>query len=211
MISSPEAEPPQEALAALSNHLIQKEIAVPGVSSEDRLVNSFAQHYASVAKCSYKLAMAELCYKLTAVVGLPYTGKLRPAHEGDLHYLPYWLSAFHQDCFGQPAPPDYEGLQSRVRQGNLYLLENDEGIPVSLAGTSRQLPHGRSVGPVYTPPFFRNRGYAASCVAMLSQQILDQSYEYCVLFANRANPTSNGVYQRIGYEHIGDFVELAFE
>ncbi len=211
MIVSPAEEPPQEALTALAEHLIQNQISLPGILGEYRLAHAFAQRYADTAKCSYKLAMDELCYKLTNVVDLPYKGKLRPAHENDLYYLPYWLAAFHQDCFHQPAALDYEWLQSNVQQGNLYVLENDKGMPVSLAGTSRQMPHGRSIGPVYTPPFFRGQGYASACTAMLSQLILDQGYEYCVLFADRANPTSNGVYQRIGYKHIGNFVEIAFE
>ncbi len=211
MVISQEEEPPQEALTALIEYLIQNQISLPGILGEDRLVYAFAQRYADTAKCSYTLTMEELCYKLTKLADLPYKGKLRPAHENDLHFLPYWLSAFHADCFHQSIPPDYWEAQQKIRQKCFFVLENDEGVPVSLAGTSRQMPHGRSIAPVYTPPFFRGQGYASACTAMLSQLILDQGYEYCVLFANRANLTSNSIYQKIGYEHISNFTEIAFE
>jgi hypothetical protein len=58
------------------------------------------------------------------------------------------------------------------------------------------------VGPVYTPPAERRRGYAGALVAALSQRLLDEGREFCFLFTDLANPTSNHVYQEIGYEPV---------
>lgn len=67
-----------------------------------------------------------------------------------------------------------------------------------------------AVNAVYTPPELRRRGYAASCVAVLSQLLLDSGREFCTLFADRANSTSNGVYRRIGYQPLGSFTQYDF-
>jgi predicted GNAT family acetyltransferase len=57
---------------------------------------------------------------------------------------------------------------------------------------------------VYSPPEFRGRGYATACVTALTRQLLDEGRAFCCLYADRANPTSTGIYERIGYRPIGD-------
>jgi predicted GNAT family acetyltransferase len=66
------------------------------------------------------------------------------------------------------------------------------------------------IGPVYTPPEFRRRGYATAAVASASQQALDSGAERCMLFTDLANPTSNKIYAAIGYQRIGDWEEHVF-
>ena len=63
------------------------------------------------------------------------------------------------------------------------------------------------VGPVYTPPAERRRGYAGALVAALSQQLLDTGREFCFLFTDQANPTSNHIYQQIGYAPVCDVAQ----
>ena len=74
----------------------------------------------------------------------------------------------------------------------------------------RPTPHGISVGGVYTPPEQRRHGYASSCVAALSQQLLDAGCEFCSLFTDLGNPTSNDIYQQIGYRPVCDTQEILF-
>lgn len=50
--------------------------------------------------------------------------------------------------------------------------------------------------------------YASACVAALSQLILDEGKEFCTLFTDLANPTSNHIYQQIGYRPVCDFAEF---
>jgi predicted GNAT family acetyltransferase len=64
---------------------------------------------------------------------------------------------------------------------------------------------------VYTPPRFRNRGYASMAVATLSQRLLEAGYDFCTLFTDLANPTSNHIYQAIGYRRVCDFAEITCE
>ncbi|MFJ9500076.1 GNAT family N-acetyltransferase [Brevibacillus centrosporus] len=57
----------------------------------------------------------------------------------------------------------------------------------------------------------RKNGYASTCVAILSQQLLDAGYQFCSLYTDLANPTSNRIYQAIGYRPIQDSVVLRFD
>lgn len=86
----------------------------------------------------------------------------------------------------------------------------DDGQPVSLAGYSGPTPHGIRVGPVYTPPAQRGKGYASACVAALSRLLLDGGRAYCFLFTDMGNPTSNPIYQAIGYRPVCDVDEYRF-
>jgi predicted GNAT family acetyltransferase len=80
-----------------------------------------------------------------------------------------------------------------------------------MCGTSRSTPNGSRIGPVYTPPDLRRRGYASAVVAAASQAQLDAGARFCFLFTDLANPTSNRIYQAIGYEPVRDVEVYTFE
>jgi predicted GNAT family acetyltransferase len=78
------------------------------------------------------------------------------------------------------------------------------GVNLAVAGVVR-------VGPVYTPPQLRRRGYAGSAVAAVSRRALAAGAARCMLFTDLANPTSNKIYAEVGYRRIADWEEYAFE
>jgi predicted GNAT family acetyltransferase len=84
------------------------------------------------------------------------------------------------------------------------------GIPVSLAGVTRTVAGMVRVGPVYTPPALRRRGYAGAATAAVSQAALDAGARVVVLYTDLANPTSNALYQRLGYHPVEDRVVMSF-
>ncbi len=92
-----------------------------------------------------------------------------------------------------------------------FWLWEDAGEPVSFAGYSGRTPTGIRVGPVYTAPEARRRGYATALVAELSRWLLRQGSRSVFLFTDLANPTSNRIYLDIGYEQVGDAMEFTFE
>ncbi|MCL2785055.1 MAG: GNAT family N-acetyltransferase, partial [Propionibacteriaceae bacterium] len=100
--------------------------------------------------------------------------------------------------------------QRNIASGKLYILE-DNGTPVSMARAYRELRAICVVSAVYTPPYFRGKGYASSCVAGVSRVILERGFERAVLYTDLSNPTSNSIYQKIGYQPIGDSMIIAFE
>jgi predicted GNAT family acetyltransferase len=43
-------------------------------------------------------------------------------------------------------------------------------------------------------------------VAALSDLLLRRGFEFCVLYTDLSNPTSNAIYTRIGYRPVRDFL-----
>lgn len=199
----------EAALARLDEALAQRHITVPGVIAETELARAFTEAYTASREQTWKNQTLERIYRLDAVADVPLTGTLRAAETRDLHYLPYWHKGFVDECFRTVNPLDAEHAMQYIHNGTLYILEVG-GQPVSMAGSTRRMPHGRSVGPVYTPPYMRGRGYATACVAMLSRRILASGSDYCVLFTDLSNPTSNHIYQTIGYRPLSDVAEIRF-
>ena len=86
----------------------------------------------------------------------------------------------------------------------------EDGLPVSLAGFSGETPNGVRIGPVYTPPVLRSRGYGSAVTAAVSAERLAAGRRFCFLYTDAANPTSNKIYTQIGYEPVCDAFDYAF-
>jgi predicted GNAT family acetyltransferase len=144
----------------------------------------------------------------------PATGAHRPAGERDRELLLDWLRAFSSEAIvGDTAETELQRMiDIRVTDDPDYgfVFWEDEGRPVSLTGFGSPTPTGMRVGPVYTPPELRGRGYASALVAEVSQAQLDAGRRFCFLYTDLANPTSNKIYVDLGYERVCDSVQLSF-
>ncbi len=89
------------------------------------------------------------------------------------------------------------------------VIENN-GV-VCMADRRRPTKHGHVIGLVYTPKIYRNKGYATACVAELCRHILNSGKSFCSLFTDLSNPTSNGIYKKIGFKPLCDFHDYSFE
>lgn len=206
-------KPNDEALNLLVDKLIEENISVPGITSENNLAQRFASLYTKKMDMNYEVFKNMRIYELREVnKKIPLVGKIRNAKPEDIFYIPYWYNAFISDCkmHGQSIADDFVAIERAISRGMLFILE-DNGIPVSMASATREVITGRSVGMVYTPPFYRGRGYASFCVAQVSQLVLDMGYKYVSLFTDLANPISNSIYQKIGYKPICDYQEIHFK
>jgi GNAT superfamily N-acetyltransferase len=67
------------------------------------------------------------------------------------------------------------------------------------------------IGPVCTPPPLRGRGYAGGATAAVSQAALDTGATQVVLYTDLANPTSNALYERLGYRPVENRIVLSLE
>lgn len=192
-----------EALAAIARDLRAKGWHVPGVLAPAAIAGGFAAAWTHVAGGSAILSQHQRVYAMSRVDHPRYSpGHLRAATAADIPRLSAWLEAFHREVGEDGAANAEEMARRRVAGQDLYVW--DDGGPVSMAGRTRPTTHGISIGPVYTPPETRRRGYATSCVASLSQALLDAGRSYCTLHTNLANPTSNDIYQKIGYRPVCD-------
>ena len=202
-----------DALSVLIRGITETGVTIPGLIMEKSLAERFANTFAAVKGVKYTVHKDMRIYELIEVnPEIPAIGTIRPARESDLSFLPYWLEGFNCDCFGKPAAvkADTERYRYDISKKTLYVLEH-EGTPVSMAQKNREMQTVCGVSGVYTPPYFRGKGYASSCVAALSRLILERGFTKCVLYTDLANPTSNSIYQKIGYKPICDSLEIKFE
>ena len=202
-----------EAVACLIDGLDGMEI--PGVITEKGLAERFAGEYCARKDLTFSTTMSQRIYELTKVnADITKMGVIRIMDEKDMPYFPYWVEAFYASAqYGikeMKIPENVEHYHYRLSSKMLYVLEVDD-IPVSMAGFTRKMQTAIGVAMVYTPPYYRGKGYATSCVAQLSQIALDKGYARCVLYTDLANPTSNSIYQKIGYTAICDSAMLKFE
>jgi predicted GNAT family acetyltransferase len=142
------------------------------------------------------------------------SGQLRELTEADLPLLAEWLEAFDVEALGETGQHPYEIERLRANFVNsdirtmYFWLDGDQ--VVSMSGCGNPTRNGIRIGPVYTPPDLRGRGYASALVAAVSQLQLDKGRRFCFLFTDLSNPTSNHIYQAIGYQPIADIDEYAF-
>jgi predicted GNAT family acetyltransferase len=127
------------------------------------------------------------------------------AGPADRALLAEWFATFAGDV-GDVMPDPARVVDRRLENGGLLLWEVD-GVPVSLAGITRPVAGVARVAPVYTPAALRGRGYAAAVTAEISRRALEEGLAV-VLFTDVANPTSNALYQRLGYRPVGGWTAL---
>ena len=160
--------------------------------------------------------MAERIYQLervTPVQNVP--GTYRPMTAADQELYIEWKMALFAEAFGEPLPRERAErhvqlrLETPASAGGLRFWCVD-GQPVSMAGYKGPTPRGIRIDPVYTPPEFRGCGYASAVTAALSQELLDSGRSFVFLFTDLANPTSNHIYQTIGYQPVCDVDEYQF-
>ena len=192
-----------------------KDYEIPGVITEKALAECFAKEYTKRKGLNFKITMNQRIYELQAVnPEIKQFGTVRLLNERDIYFFPYWLEAFNAaESYGKTEmsiPNNEEIYRYRISSKKIYVLEVD-GIPVSMAGYTRELQTAIGIAFVYTPTYFRGNGYATSCVAQLSQMALEKGFRRCVLYTDLLNPTSNSIYQRIGYKAVCDSLMLKFE
>lgn len=205
--------PSDKAIEAVARLLLEEDWPVPGVMAIENLGAAFASRWAGLSGQTPRLGMRSRVHELRQVKHPDYSpGEFRPAREDESELMAAWHLRFQEDAH-VPTRTNEFGARKRVDEAikatRLYVWDHDG--PVSTALRTRPTPHGECVGGVYTPPEHRARGYATSCVARLSQRILDSGKSFSCLFTDVANPTSNKIYRRIGYEPVCDFVHLSFD
>jgi predicted GNAT family acetyltransferase len=188
----------------------------PGVVGPAEHAVRFAERWTSRTGRPNRIALRERIFRLTSVhpPPRPSPGAMRIATTADRDILVAWYRAFLAEALGEDETvPDAVVTVDRWLAGDyrtLYLWEA-AGVTVSWCGVGGRTPNGIRIGPVYTPPEHRNRGYASALVAEASQAQLDAGIRFCFLFTDLANPTSNHIYQAIGYEPIRDVDAYHFD
>ncbi len=200
---------PEEALPLLVEDVARVYDTLPAVLGPEPQVQRFAEGWSRKQGVPTRPGMRQRIYQLDRVT-LPAPmppGRLRAATPADADLTAQWIAGFNADTHMHgPDPRAFAG--ERIAHGALYFWDDDG--PASMAGWTARTPNGARVGYVYTPPARRGRGYASACVAALSRHLLGTGLAFCFLYTDLANPTSNRIYQRIGYRPVCDVMDYDF-
>ena len=203
-----------EVLVALADAFSTQGVELPGVTGAVPEVDAFSENWSARAGTRRRRRMAQRIYRITELRSTQdVPGNARAATEADRELLVAWVGAFAVEAMPEGAPDrDAERtVDARLRAGSgSFTIWDDDG-PVALAGWGGETPNGARIGPVYTPPEHRRRGYGSAVTAAVTAEQLAAGRTFCFLYMDLANPTSNKIYTDLGYEPVCDAVDYAFE
>jgi RimJ/RimL family protein N-acetyltransferase len=193
----------------LADHLLDDGYPVKEVSGLQGRTETFARAWVartgSSTELVHGLRLLE-CLELRPPEGVP--GSARPVRDEEEfdEYLA-WTSAFMTEL----SLPDHDPVEtSRASVTYARWWLTPDGERVSMAAGHPPARGVSRIGPVYTPPEHRRRGYAAAVTADVTAAFYAAGAQRVVLYTDAANPTSNAVYERIGYAHVADGQHLRF-
>ncbi|TYB44751.1 GNAT family N-acetyltransferase [Actinomadura chibensis] len=201
---------PERAARDLADALAGRGADLPGVNGTLADAEAFAKAWTAATGTASSLSMEQRLYRLDRLIvpDPPPEGAPRVAAASDREVALRWYGAFARSGPGH-GPVDAAALDRRIAEGRLMLWEVG-GRPVAMAGRTPIIAGMARIAPVYTPPENRRRGYAAAVTAAVTREAREAGAEHVVLFTDLANPTSNGVYRRLGYRKVEDRVVLDF-
>ncbi|NVI87068.1 GNAT family N-acetyltransferase, partial [Actinomadura sp. BRA 177] len=200
---------PERAARELADVLAARGPAIAGVNGTPVTAAAFAEAWRRRTGAPSRIGMRQRLHRLARLEPPDPApdGAARVAGGADLDLVLEWSAQFHRDAGG--GAPNAAVTRGRLAEGGITLWEAG-GRPVAMAGRTPAVAGVARIAPVYTPAEYRRRGYGAAVTAAATQGALDAGAGGVVLFTDLANPTSNGVYRRIGYRPVEDRVVLAF-
>jgi len=199
-----------DTIEVLVEELLKRNEKLPGVLSFKEAADKFAKLWCEENSLKPNLFRKERIYKLVEV-SKDTIGKRQFSVASKTHQsiVIKWAGEIMKEALADTTEDDIEQTTNQLRKefeenkSKMFLLfDNNE--PVSMVRKAGKTPNGNFVNLVYTPPYLRRKGYATECVAKLSKQLLEEGNKYCFLFTDLSNPTSNSIYQKIGYRPVID-------
>ncbi len=199
---------PGDAVPALAETLADHPLT--GVNGRTADAHAFAAAWQRLTGAPATPAMGTRLHRLaTLIPPAPPAGQARVAEPGDRALLVDWVDAFQREAHGGAREDNGAFVDDRMSFGGILVWEV-AGAVVSMAGMTRPAAGAVRIAPVYTPPELRRRGYAAAVTAAITRAALDAGAHDVVLFTDTANPTSNALYERLGYRPVEDRTVMEF-
>ncbi len=181
---------------------------VPAVTAVPSAARDLAAAWARLTGGTTSVRIREAIHVLEQVRDppRPAKGALRPARPDERDLLVAWTEEFVREAGVTGAAQAGAIVDGSLRREGLLVWE--DGRPASMIGVNPQVAGVVRIGPVYTPPALRRRGYAGTAVAATSRRALAAGAQQCMLFTDVTNPTSNKIYAEVGYRRTGDWEEI---
>ncbi|TCW49898.1 hypothetical protein EC917_11875 [Bacillus thuringiensis] len=202
----------EEDIVELAKKLAEVYPNVPGLIGNKKTVQRLAEEIAVLENKKTNVVMEQGVYALQQVKKKwTEDGAFREIGSDELPLIEQWIYQFCEDVRLPTTKEEAkQTAHTLITNRRLFGLEVDGNL-VSVAAKTRPTTNNITVNFVYTPKEARKKGYASSCVAALSQRMLEEGYKTTTLYTDLANPTSNKIYQEIGYEKIMESVLIFLE
>jgi GNAT superfamily N-acetyltransferase len=207
----------EDTARALAPRIAEDDDEFPWVAGPEAPVAAFLDAYGAATSTGSGRRVTNgrrsLLYELGELNYPNVGGSCRQATLDDVDLVARWTADFHLFVDGVARHDDErnrEYAKARVASGSMYLwCVND--IPVAMAGHALPVATPSAlvtrIGPVYTPEELRGRGYGTAITAWLSELLLGTGSRV-MLYADADYPTSNAVYQRLGFESLDQVVQF---
>lgn len=197
-------------MQGLAEYYRDKNIPIKGVFGEPEQTDAFSAYYGK----DPIVEMTLIVHQLKTVNKIPLSpGKFEIASIEDADEIAIRSMVFEEDknpSIRKTINQLINITERKIKDGDIFKW-TDQGEMVSIAAINRRTMNVGIVGMVHTPEAYRGKGYASSIVRTLSEYILQNGFTYCGLFTDKANPTSNHIYKNIGYEPLGEFVDIGYQ
>jgi predicted GNAT family acetyltransferase len=211
---------PDDAVVRLARTLLERGEPVLGANGALPTVRIFCEEMARATGLTATVGQHTRLFELGELKEpTEVAGRLRPARLEEQDLVAGWYDAFMADADEQAGrepgtspheSPGPEEMRRRIAGGRVYVWEDEGGTPVHVTAASTPTFGVSRIGPVYTPRAHRGHGYASRAVYEVSKLLRDNGERAC-LFTDQANPTSNKIYEALGYERVVDMANLRVE
>lgn len=205
------ARTPDAALPALVEALLDEGQPLTFANAETATAEEFARLWTAETGTVQRVVRNERLFRLAGLVPpapMP-EGTPHAASADDRETLIAMVRAFQSEAVGAGRLDPARQVDARLASGGFTVWSVD-GVPTSLAAMSGIVAGVARIGPVYTPPEHRGRGYGSAATAARAAAALDAGAAEVVLFTDLANPTSNSIYRKLGFAPVEDRVVLGF-
>ncbi|MFF4753220.1 GNAT family N-acetyltransferase [Streptomyces sp. NPDC002514] len=201
-----------ERADALAAQLAGLGHTLAGVTADHDTATAFAEAWQGYTGATPTLPVRMHLYRLdTLTPPKPHPdGHSRPVGEQDHEHLMHWCRELAADLGETVIIDAGSWAGTRFAEKRYTFWQTPDGTPVSMAGLNPMIAGMVRVDPVYTPAHLRGRGYAAAVTTAVSRAALAAGATEVVLFTDAGNPTSNALYQRLGYRRIADWAPYEF-
>ncbi|UQT57929.1 GNAT family N-acetyltransferase [Streptomyces durmitorensis] len=200
------------AAEELAGVLADAGLELPGVGAESATAATFSAAWQRRTHVRAAVSFPQRLYRLgTLTPSEPSpAGSARVATGADRALLARWHGEFHEAIGEKGAMDAGEWADARIAYGGVTLWESPDGTPVAMAGNTRKVAGQVRIAPVFTPVGLRGRGYAGAVTVAVSRAALAAGADEVLLFTDVGNPTSNELYQRLGFRPVRDFTQYSF-
>jgi predicted GNAT family acetyltransferase len=199
----------KEAINEIANYYLENKINIKGVIGESNSAEIFTECYGAQILRIKPLCLQRLIKTNDINIS---EGYFQVCTVADSMLLNKWTTNFfiEEELLPKKSQAEVEAIVETILESKDFYCWKMNNKIVSIASILRKTKNYGIVGIAYTPKEFRGNGYASSCVKILSDYILVNGFQFCGLFTDKANPTSNKIYGQIGYETVTEFKNIEF-